>query len=353
MDLEELRTNIRETDDEIMELIKKRTDIAEKVGRYKIAKELPIRNTEVEEKNIVRYREFAENNQLNPDMMETVFRAIIQEAVEKEASIPHPDTFLKNIAIIGGAGKMGKWMCEILSKTGHKITIIDSSLQNGSTIEDAKFADIVIVSIPISAVNEVMMKLEKCCSDETLIFDLSSLKTPASATLKRMAKTKNVCSVHPMFGPSARSMYDQNIIICDCGNPKAVEEVTKLLDNKGANIRIMDLDSHDKYMSYVLGLSHAINIAFFTALQRSNISFRDMNSVASTTFKKIMDTNKSVALEDPKLYYEIQHINANRDALWDTFSKAVEDLKKASLDQDPAKFIELMNLGKTYFDADI
>jgi len=111
----------------------------------------------------------------------------------------------------------------------------------------------------------------------------------------------------------------------------------------------MPIEQHDEYMSYVLGLSHAVNIAFFTVLDRSGIPFRDMQSVASTTFRKNLDTNTSVALEDPMLYYEIQHLNAHREGMWKLFCDAVRDLKEASLDSDPSKFVELMENGRRYF----
>jgi chorismate mutase/prephenate dehydrogenase len=135
----------------------------------------------------------------------------------------------------------------------------------------------------------------------------------------------------------------------DLGLVDAVKEAAGLFEGRGGNIRTMEIERHDEYMSYVLGLSHAVNIAFFTVLERSGISFGDMQSVASTTFRKIMDTNTSVALEDPLLYYEIQHLNDNRDDIWRMFSKAVKDLREASLSDDPSEFVELMRKGRNYF----
>ena len=133
------------------------------------------------------------------------------------------------------------------------------------------------------------------------------------------------------------------------GELAGVDEAKELFDGRGGNIRTMYIEHHDEYMSYVLGLSHAVNIAFFTVLERSGITFSDMQTVASTTFRKNMDTNASVALEDPQLYYEIQHLNRNRDEMWNLFSEAVEDLKEASLSDDPSEFVDLMHKGRDYF----
>lgn len=350
MDLETLREEVRRTDMEIIDLISKRTDLAERIGRIKIAEGKPVRNVEVEEKVVKRYIDSAKDSNIDVNTLEKISKALIQEAVDREGSIPWPDSRLKKISIIGGSGKMGKWLADMFVQAGHSIVIIDPSSDNGLTIRDAADSDVVVISVPISATDSVLEQVDGVCREDALIFDLASLKSPIYDRLTEMAGRRSVCSVHPMFGPSARSMYGRNLIVCDCGNGEAVERTLELFDNRGADIRVMDLRSHDVYMSYVLGLSHAVNIAFFTVLERSGLTYGEMCSVASTTFRKNMETNESVASEDPRLYYDIQHLNANRDGLWNEFSDAVDDIKKASLSEDPAEFIRLMDAGRMYFE---
>jgi chorismate mutase/prephenate dehydrogenase len=193
--------------------------------------------------------------------------------------------------------------------------------------------------------------LDEICSEDTLIFDLTSLKTPIVEKLRSMAQRHMVCSIHPMFGPSATSMYGRNLIICDCGNEAAVEDVKRIFDDHGGNIRIMDVEQHDSYMSYVLGLTHAVNIALFTVLERSGYTFEDLLTVSSTTFNKGLDTNRSVASEDPMLYYGIQHMNSHSDDMWELFSNTVSELREKSLDDDPEGFVNLMNAGRRYFEG--
>lgn len=349
MNLEELRTEIRETDAMIAELVARRTNIAELVGAEKLRQGLAIKNASVEEKVVARYRDAGEARGINPDTMETIARALIKEAVDREASLPDPKRVRLNIAIVGGSGKMGHWFEMYLSSMGHVVKIIDPAKENGLVLEDAANADAVIVSVPIGSTGGILEKLDGICGKDALIFDVASLKTSHTETLKKMASRRKVCSVHPMFGPSARSLYGQNVLICNCGNGKAVEEAVELFRDKGGNIRIMALDEHDKYMSYVLGLSHAVNIAFFTVLERSGIPYKDMESAASTTYTKIMSTNKSVAMEDPELYYDIQHLNGHRDEMWELFSKAVDDIKEASVSDERTGFVRIMNAGKRYF----
>ena len=349
MGLDELRDEIRKKDLEIIKLISERVDLAKQIGMTKFEQGLPIRNVEVEKKVIARYVEEGAKYQLSEGSMETIAKAAIQEAIDAEARLIKKGKG-KRIAVVGGAGKMGNWMVNTLRGYGNAVFSIDPAVENGYTMKDCGMADVVIVSVPIHATPCVLGELDGICREDALIFDLSSLKTSIIDILKDMAKRRKVCSIHPMFGPSAASLFGRNIVVCDCGNKEAVEEAVSLFDDRGGNIRVMDVTEHDRYMSYVLGLSHAVNIALFTVLDRSGFTFEDLQTVASTTFNKGLDANRSVASEDPLLYYEIQHMNENRTEMWKLFGKAVTDLEEASMSDDPEKFRRLMEAGRLYFE---
>ena len=57
-----------------------------------------------------------------------------------------------------------------------------------------------------------------------------------------------------------------------------------LFDQTMASLVEMDLESHDRLIAYVLGLSHALNIAFFTALAESGEAAPKLATLSSTTF---------------------------------------------------------------------
>ena len=349
MTLEDVRTEIQDIDLRILDLMRRRLELARLVGEDKVSRNAAVRNIPQENKVIDRYRGYALENGMNPVYAEQVCRILMQESIEIQASLPRTAARMRHIAIVGGYGKMGRWFADLLKGAGHRVDIIDPSSGNGLVLEDAKWADSVIVSVPISRTGPILRKLDEICKPDALIFDVASLKSPFIDVLKDMGSRRRVCSVHPMFGPSAESMYERNVIVCDCGSDEAVDEAVELLGNHGADVRRMPVDEHDMYMSYVLGLSHAVNIAFFTVLDRSGIDFQDMKSVASTTFNKLMDTNESVALEDPYLYYEIQHLNSNREQMLREFDSAVHDVVDAALSDDPRAFKDLMDRGREYF----
>lgn len=348
-DLDTLRKEIEETDLELMKLLRKRLDLALSVGKYKAENGIPIRNISVEEDVVKRYRDFACKHEMDQEYAELICRTIMKESVERQTDLIRKTESPKHIAIVGGNGQMGRWFEKFFKICGHTVDIIDPSLDNGLAPEDMGCADIILVSVPISKVKEVLKTADRFAKENALIFDITSLKTPFIDTIRELAVKRKVCSIHPMFGPSAKSFFDQNMLICNCGSESAIDEVLNLFGKECGNLKVIDISKHDTLMSYVLGLSHAVNIAFFTVLERSGIPHAEMESAGSTTYRKMMDTNRSVAMEDPYLYYEIQHLNADRDRILEEFDRSVKDVVAAALSDDPSAFKDLMDQGHRYF----
>ena len=83
-ELEEYRNQIRAINTELLNQLKKRFDVVKKVGAYKIPRGIPIRNVEVEEKQIQILRRQGRKLGLGEDFIEELFRKIIAYAVQLE-----------------------------------------------------------------------------------------------------------------------------------------------------------------------------------------------------------------------------------------------------------------------------
>ncbi len=347
MGIETLREDIAELDREIMDLIGKRIAVAKKIGTWKNVHGKPIRDVRVEAEVIERYIGMGDKHSISARTSKEVAQALIREAVDVQAALPRRAVG-KRILIIGGNGKMGMWLNRFLSDNGHEVEPLD--VGGPSVTEAIKGKDVVIISTPISTVGGILEELVSTGTD-SLVFDISSLKSPFMNKLKDMAQNMKVCSLHPMFGPNIPSLYDRNILICDCGDTEAMKTAMELFDGHGANMIRLPLDQHDRRMSYVLGMSHAINIAFSTSLADSGLSYKELKEVGSTTFRKMIEGSEEVARENPLLYYEIQNLNDNAEVTWARFMEAVDKVKEASLTDSPESFVKIMEKGRVYFEG--
>ena len=172
-----------------------------------------------------------------------------------------------------------------------------------------------------------------------LIFDLGSLKTPLRAGLDALVKAGcRVTSVHPMFGPDTDLLSGRHVIFIDLGNAAALQQAQDLFAPTMAERVVMGLDEHDRLIAYVLGLSHALNIAFFTALADSGEAAPRLARLSSTTFDSQLDVASRVAAESPELYFEIQSLNQYGEESLLALQQAVERLITSGEGQECRRF---------------
>lgn len=82
MSLEELRNEIKDIDLKILNLIKRRLNIAEKIGLYKEQRKSPVRNVKVEEKVIERAKNHALSLGIPVELATAVIKLLIEFSVK-------------------------------------------------------------------------------------------------------------------------------------------------------------------------------------------------------------------------------------------------------------------------------
>jgi chorismate mutase/prephenate dehydrogenase len=185
-----------------------------------------------------------------------------------------------------------------------------------------------------------------------VVFDVGSLKSPLRDGLRALAAAGGrVTSVHPMFGPDTELLSGRHVIFVDVGDAAATASARELFASTMATVVEMDLESHDRLIAYVLGLSHALNIAFFTALADSGEAAPRLATLSSTTFDAQLKVAANVAHENPDLYFEIQRLNDYGTESLAALLLAVERLRSVVRAGDSAGFRALMERGRAYLES--
>ena len=83
-DLGKLRQDIERVDRALSELLRRRFELAEEVGRLKAESGSPIVVKEVEDRVLARARDEAESCGVSPAVMEAIFGAIVHGSVERQ-----------------------------------------------------------------------------------------------------------------------------------------------------------------------------------------------------------------------------------------------------------------------------
>ena len=101
-------------------------------------------------------------------------------------------------------------------------------------------------------------------------------------------------------------------------------------------------------IAYVLGLSHALNICFFTVLANSGEHAQRLASLSSTTYDAQIAIASKVSNESPDLYFEIQKLNEYGQESLQALRTAVEQICACVAEGDLSQFRGMMQAGHDY-----
>jgi chorismate mutase/prephenate dehydrogenase len=354
-----LRKRLSDVDRELIALVAARQRIIVEIGAHKIQNAVPTRDYEREREVLKGARDEAVKLGLEPEIAEQIMRILIRSSLtqqEQTRVAAQTSGAGKRVLIIGGAGKMGAWFGQFLSSQGFAVEIADPSSEASlfPRVEDwrtdALDQDVIIVATPMKVAGAVLSELADL-RPRGLIIDIGSLKSPLRAGLERLVVAGcKVTSIHPMFGPDTRLLSGRHVIFVDVGVGAATREAQALFGSTMAEQLTMSLDEHDRLMAYVLGLSHALNLAFFTALAGSGELASRLQRMSSTTFDAQLKVASLVATDNPHLYFEIQVLNDYGAASLQALRAAAERIQRLVEARDEAGFVALMAAGRRYLE---
>jgi chorismate mutase/prephenate dehydrogenase len=356
MSLEELRKQLTAVDEQIVDLIAERQRIVGEIGRDKQASGAGTRDYAREKDVLDMGRRRAEQVGIDPDLAEDILRRLIRSSLasqERERVIAEGKGDGQRALVIGGAGKMGGWFVDFFISQGFDTTIADRSIEDRpgrfrNWTDAGVDYDVIVVAAPLAVSGRILAQLA-VLKPRGLVFDIGSLKSPLIDGLAELRDAGcKVTSLHPMFGPETRLLSGHHLIFCDAGVPEATVAARELFSSTMVERIDMGLDDHDRLIAYVLGLSHALNIAFFTALAESGEAAPKLANMSSTTFDAQLLVSAAVARDNPHLYFEIQNLNKFGLDPLDALCEAANRIRETVAGGDEQAFVELMEKGRQY-----
>jgi chorismate mutase/prephenate dehydrogenase len=354
-----LRERLDEIDGKLLALIAERQRFGSEIARVKRQTGYPTRDYQRERDVIMGARAKAAELGLSPALAENLLRLLIRSSLttQEQASVAARGVGSgRRALVIGGGGKMGRWFVEFLASQGFRVEVADpAGAPPGATAVDDWHRtdlqqDFIVLATPLGVTDAILRDLA-VRRPRGVVFDVGSLKSPLRAGLLALRSHGcKVTSIHPMFGPDTELLSGRHVVFVDLGSAEALERVRELFVPTMVEQVVMSLDEHDRLIAYVLGLSHALNIAFFTALAGSGEAAPRLARMSSTTFDAQLDVAARVAQESPELYYEIQSLNDYGAESLEALSQAVERLRTAVLSQDHDAFVALMDRGREYLE---
>jgi chorismate mutase / prephenate dehydrogenase len=337
---------MRRLDLELVANAAERIELARQIGEAKRRQQLPTVDYAQERAVLERARSAAEERGLDPRLAEELLARLIRASVSAQDEDRLRVGALgagKSAVLVGGAGRMGRWMGRFLSSQGYRTGALDpaaSAEENAWAQSELAGADLIVCATPPSA-TAVLYREWVAAPPRGVITDLASIKGPLLEPIRALlAAGGRVASLHPMFGPSIVLLRDADVVICDTSDAEATGAVEELFAPTTARLVHIPLEDHDRIMADLLSLAHATAIAFALALPESE------HPVRSTTFQALEALASAVTRESPDVYYEIQADNMFSGRALERLDAALKRLMSAVSDRDAEQFRELLEEGR-------
>ena len=338
--LQQLRTQIDETDQALLALIAKRLQLVAEVGKVKHQHGLPIYVPERENSMLAARREEAMKMGISPDLIEDILRRLMRESYhsENQYGFKTVNPQIKKIVVVGGRGKLGSLFVRYLTNSGYPVTILDQDdWQQAEAILAG--ADMVLVSVPITVTEQVIEQLQPYLRPEMLLADLTSVKT---APVKKMLACHQgaVVGLHPMFGPDIRSMAKQVIAVCAGRYPERYQWLLDQFAIWGARLYPVTPAEHDHSMTYIQALRHFATFANGLHLSQQPVQLKNLLALSSPIYRLELAMIGRLFAQDPQLYADIIMDKPENLAVIETLQKSYQQALNFFETGDKQGFIE-------------
>ncbi|MGB6591988.1 MAG: prephenate dehydrogenase/arogenate dehydrogenase family protein [Candidatus Nitrosopolaris sp.] len=217
---------------------------------------------------------------------------------------------IKKIAIVGAGGRMGRWFSRYFSvRKGIALILYDihafslkysaNTTISTDIVSCVDKADLVILCVPILKMPHIIQECGTKMKPGAILVEISSIKNRSYNELKRVPNHVKPLCIHPMFGPAAPSVDLMKIILIPVRNEINELRIVKDLF-RGADIRVVpDAETHDRFMSIILGLTYFTNLVFATFVSKQD--YESLRQFAGTTFKIQSLLSTSILQDKPDL----------------------------------------------------
>ena len=224
---------------------------------------------------------------------------------------------MEKIVVIGLGLIGGSLALEIKQKNNCKIYGIDQNkthikkalslgiIDQETTFSQITDASVVIVAVPVDVIAKVLEKVLNTVSENTLVFDVGSVKENICKALENHPKRKNYVAAHPLAGtefsgPEAAvlNLFSNKVnILCEVEKTdwKLLDKGLSLFKKLNMRIKMMNPQEHDRHIAYVSHLSHISSFMLGKTVLEIEKNEEYIFDMASTGFASTVRLAKSAA----------------------------------------------------------
>lgn len=348
-ELNQLRQQIDQTDQKLLQLLQQRLALVKQVGEVKHQYGLPIYAPEREAQMLQARRQEAENMGLSSDLIEDILRRVMRESYVRENQLGFKTTnpAIGKIVIVGGKGKLGGLFARYLQASGYKVAILDKE-DWSSAVQILENADTVIISVPIAQTLSTIEQLAPFLQPTMLLADLTSVK---QASVEKMLQVHQgaVVGLHPMFAADITSMAKQVVVCCEGRWQEKAQWLLDQIQLWGAKIHYTTPFEHDKSMTYIQALRHFSTFVAGLHLSHQPVELANLLALSSPIYRLELAMIGRLFAQDAELYADIIGDKVENLAVIEELCQCYQQCLSLFLKGDREAFIQQFSEVKQWF----
>ncbi len=351
-DLDTLRAELDAVDNTLLEAAARRNELVRRIAAAKAAQRRPIFDRTRERVVFERTRQKAARLGLSAEVARGLMSTMVEAShrIQEEASAAHDlaaEGHAHSFCIVGGAGQMGRLFERKLQERGHQIHILDK----GDDVPGAaavRESDIVVIAVPMHLAVDMARTLGPLVRKDALLCDINSLKADVCAAMAETARSEAM-GLHPMFGPSVRSLRRQKVVACPVNAGPKGRWLCGELGRMGMELIESDPVTHDRMMAVIQVLVHFSALVMGEALRRTGLCVEDSLQFTSPIYRLELAFVGRLFTQNPDLYAEILMSNPHGPEVRRSFLAAASDLEAAATAGDREQFRAIFHSVSEYF----
>lgn len=336
--LDELRDEIDAVDTALVDLLKRRAGITQRVGELKRQHAMPVYVPSREKQLISARREQAKAEGVNPDLVEDLLRRIFRESYQSQhVNFAKVASDIHHVVVVGGNGALGKVFVKLFDSTGYQVTIVEKNDWDDieSTVSNA---DLVVIAVPINQTVEIIKQLPPL-PDTCILADVTSIKEkPLDAMLNKHKGP--VVGLHPMFGPDAPGMIRQVVVVCHGREQSAYTPLLEQMKLWGATLYESSAHNHDRAMSIIQVMRHFSSFVYGLHLHAEDPDLKELIAFSSPIYRLELAMVGRLFAQAPELYADIIFQDPSNIKLLQNFADRFNSAIRLLESNDKKSFVE-------------
>lgn len=337
-------------DRDLLHLAARRMSLVAEIAEYKRHHRVRIRDLRREREVLDDRCARAEALGLPREEIESIFRVLLRASRDYQAALRAevpPGEPARTVAIIGGAGRLGRRLVRLFGDMGHNVLVVDRDTELTAPAAAAD-ADVVVISVPIDDTEAVIRAVGPRVREDALLMDVTSVKAAPVAAMLESTRA-SVVGTHPMFGPGVHSLQGQRVVLCRGRGDEWADWVSRTFSARGLTVVEADPAHHDRVMSVVQVLTHFQTQVQGVALARTGLTLNDTLPFTSPAYLLELYVAARHFAQEPSLYGPIEMRNPGTAAITATYRDAAREVADILASGDRARFAAMFEEVRAFF----